>query len=134
MNTSLFGLACVGLGGGAGAVFRHFVSSAVARKFGHGTFGTLAVNITGCLLIGMIAGFSVAPGETAAMPTPWWLLLVVGLCGGYTTVSSFSLQTLTLVREGHGGPALLNIGASLVLCLSAAAIGFALVHSLGVIQ
>lgn len=68
------------------------------------------------------------------MPTPWWLLLVVGLCGGYTTVSSFSLQTLTLVREGHGGPALLNIGASLVLCLSAAAIGFALVHSLGVIQ
>jgi CrcB protein len=134
MNTPLFVLICVGLGGGIGAVLRHFVSTVVSRRFGHGTFGILAVNVTGCLLIGIFAGLSVAPGETVAVSDAWWLVLVVGLCGGYTTVSSFSFQTLTLMREGHGGPALLNIGASLVLCFSATAIGFALVYSVGATQ
>ncbi|AEQ50359.1 fluoride efflux transporter FluC [Pelagibacterium halotolerans] len=131
MNTSLFALILVGLGGGIGAVVRHFVSTIVARKLGHGTFGILAVNVTGCLLIGLIAGFFIEPGVTGTPSELAWLLVVVGLCGGYTTVSSFSLQTLTLLREGHGGPALLNIGASLILCFSATAIGFALIHSMG---
>ncbi|WP_421952619.1 fluoride efflux transporter FluC [Pelagibacterium sp.] len=131
MDTSLLALTCVGLGGGVGAVLRHLFSTIVARKLGHGTFGILAVNVTGCLLIGIIAGFFLGPGATGAPSGPIWLLLVVGLCGGYTTVSSFSLQTLTLAREGHGGPALLNIGVSLVLCLSATVIGFALTYSIG---
>lgn len=131
MNTSLFALFFVGLGGGIGAVIRHIVSTFVARKLGHGTFGILAVNVTGCLLIGLVAGFFMEPGVTGSPTEPMWLLLVVGLCGGYTTVSSFSLQTLTLLREGHGGPALLNIGASLVLCFSAAVIGFSLIYSMG---
>ncbi|WP_417579753.1 fluoride efflux transporter FluC [Pelagibacterium sp.] len=131
MNTSFLTLLSVGLGGGLGAVLRHFVSSAIARQLGHGVFGTLAVNVTGCLLIGLLAGFFIAPGEVPAVSTPLWLLLVVGVCGGYTTVSSFSLQTLTLLREGHGGPALINIGASLLLCFSATAIGFVLIYSRG---
>lgn len=131
MNTSLFAVLCVGLGGGVGAVFRHIVSTIVAQKLGHGTFGILAVNVTGSLLIGLIGGFFLEPGVTGTPSELVWLLAVVGVCGGYTTVSSFSLQTLTLLREGQGGPALLNIGASLVLCLSATAIGFALIYSMG---
>lgn len=131
MDTPVLALILVGLGGGIGAAVRHFVSTIVARKLGHGTFGIFAVNVTGSLLAGFIAGFYLEPGVTGAASGPIWLLLVVGLCGGYTTVSSFSLQTLTLLREGHGGPALVNVGASLVLCLSATAIGFVLSHSMG---
>ena len=64
--------------------------------------------------------------------TPWGTILInmVGLCGGFTTFSSFSLQTLDLLRSGHTGRALLNVTASVVLCVGAVALGHLLASHL----
>ena len=116
----------VGVGGAVGAVLRHEVARRVAVRFEHGTFGIFTVNITGSFLIGMMAGWMLPAGGATSASSVLWLLLVTGILGSYTTVSSFSLQTLTLLREGKTGAALINITASMVLCISATAAGFAL--------
>jgi fluoride exporter len=106
-----------------GGIARYFVSGVVARHIG-ATFpwGTLIVNVSGALAIGIIAAnASVAHGWFSDLSI--WRLSVVGFLGSYTTVSSFSLQTLALVQEGEAGRAFGNIVLSLGLCLSAAAFG-----------
>ena len=117
-------LLLVALGGALGACARFWLSGVVARRVGE-TFpwGTLAVNVTGALAIGLLAARFLTPQGVDA---PWretWLLLVTGMLGSYTTVSSFSLQTLALAREGEGGRAALNVLASVGLCLAAALAG-----------
>ena len=117
-------LILVALGGSLGACARFWLSGIVARRVGE-TFpwGTLAVNVSGALAIGLLAARVMTPEGIAE---PWreaWLLLVTGVLGSYTTVSSFSLQTLALVRTGDGGRAALNVVASLGLCLAAAFAG-----------
>ncbi len=107
----------VALGGAIGAGLRHSVGTAVSARAGHGAYGTLAVNVIGSFLIGILAGL-LAQGQTA------WLLAATGILGAFTTVSSFSLQTLLLMREGRMVAALANIGGSLVLCLTATALGY----------
>lgn len=104
---------------------RFFVSGVVARSIGE-TFpwGTLVVNVTGAFLVGAIAAIMSARGLNST--TAPWLLAVTGLLGSYTTVSSFSLQTLRLVQNGEQQRALGNAGMSLGFCLAAAAAGFAL--------
>lgn len=81
-------------------------------------WGTLLVNVLGCLLIGWIAG------SLAVRPLPEWLRLglMTGLLGGFTTFSAFSLETLELLRHGAGA-ALLNVAANLLLALAACAAG-----------
>jgi CrcB protein len=115
----------VALGGAVGACARFWLSGVVARRVGE-TFpwGTLAVNASGALAVGFLAALLLAPHGAAAggRGTPW-LALVVGVLGSYTTVSSFSLQTLALLRGGEGGRAALNVLATLVLCLGAAVAG-----------
>jgi CrcB protein len=116
----------VALGGAAGACARFWFSGVVARRVGE-TFpwGTLAVNASGALAIGFLAALLLAPqggGVAGGGGTPW-LALAVGVLGSYTTVSSFSLQTLALLRSGEGGRAVLNVLATLVLCLGAAVAG-----------
>lgn len=111
-------------GGALGACARFWLSGVVARRVGE-TFpwGTLAVNVSGAAVIGLLAA-RVLTAEGIA--EPWrgtWLLLVIGILGSYTTVSSFSLQTLALARAGEGGRAALNVIASLGLCLAAALAG-----------
>jgi fluoride exporter len=114
----------VALGGALGACARFWLSGLVARRLGE-TFpwGTLVVNVSGALVIGLLAArFLTAEG----IAPPWretWLLLVTGLLGSYTTVSSFSLQTLALARAGQPVRAALNVLASLGLCLCAAFAG-----------
>ncbi|RDE08199.1 CrcB family protein [Pelagibacterium lacus] len=117
----------VALGGALGAVLRHVVAASVTRWLGHGTLGTLAVNASGALIIGGAAGLALGPDGALASDALVWLAGVTGVLGSYTTVSSFSLQTLELVHTGRFSWALANIAASLILCLSLASIGFALV-------
>lgn len=127
----LSGAIAIMIGSALGGCARYFVSGAIARRLGE-TFpwGTMTINITGAFLIGIFGALATHPGSVFASPNPW-LFAVTGFLGCYTTVSSFSLQTLTLARSGELMPALGNIVASVGLCLTAVACGFLLADGLG---
>lgn len=114
----------VALGGALGACARFWLSGVIARRVGE-TFpwGTLVVNVSGAAVIGLLAAAFLVPEGIVEGWRDTWLLLVIGILGSYTTVSSFSLQTLALARGGQGGRAALNVVASLGLCLAAALAG-----------
>lgn len=118
MVDTLAALPWVALGGAIGGPARFFLSGLVGRRFGE-TFpwGTLAVNVSGAFAIGVA---SVALGAAGGAP---WLFAVTGVLGSYTTVSSFSLQTLALARDGQVGAAGVHAAASLAACIGAAAAG-----------
>ena len=120
------GLIAIILGSVVGGAARYFVSGFVARKVGE-TFpwGTLFINVSGALLIGLFGGL--AKDSTSVFASPnIWLFAVPGILGCYTTVSSFSLQTLSLARDGQGNHAFLYVVLSVALSLGAATVGFAL--------
>jgi len=104
-------------GGGLGAAARMGVSLWLARRFGE-TFpvGTLVANVSGSMLIGFLAVMTGPDGRWLASPE-LRMFLLVGVLGGYTTFSSFSLQTMNLVRDAQYGLALVNIGTSVILCI-----------------
>ena len=120
------GVALVAAGSALGGMARYALSGFVAHRIGE-TFpwGTLVVNISGSFVIGLFAAL-VAPSGALAGTFGVQQFVMVGLCGGYTTFSSFSLQTLSLARDGEWARALGNIAASAALCLIAAWAGFAL--------
>lgn len=124
------GLICVVLGSALGGIARYFLSGVVARRVGE-TFpwGTLLVNVSGALLIGIFAALALDHASLFASPNPW-LFAVTGFLGCYTTVSSFSLQTLALARDGENGRAVGYVAASVALSIAAVAAGFALVNLL----
>jgi CrcB protein len=107
----------VALGGALGTLGRYAVSGAVANAFGE-TFpwGTLIVNVTGSFIIGFFATLTAPDGRLFVGGTTRQLVMT-GLCGGYTTFSSFSLQTLNLLRDGEWVYAGGNIAGSVTLCL-----------------
>src|SRR5436853_40317 len=111
-------------GATVGTPARFFVSGFVARRFGE-TFpwGTLVVNVSGCLVMGALAAFVQAHGLSTGSLA--WLLAATGFLGSYTTVSSFALETHALVREGELRDAVGYLALSLALCLAAVAAGFA---------
>lgn len=124
MTITALHLLAVAAGGAIGGIARVWVAGLVTRRFGDRfPWGTLVVNVSGAALIGVAAGLSLAQEEPVGV-TVSWALLVVGVLGSYTTVSAFSLQTLTLLREGGPGRAATNIAASIALCLGAAAAGW----------
>jgi CrcB protein len=114
------------LGGGA----RYWLSGFIANWIGE-TFpwGTIVVNVSGSLVIGFFATLT-GPDGRLLVGTEMRQFVMIGLCGGYTTFSSFSLQTLNLVRDGEWLYASLNIGLSVVFCLSAVWLGHVLAVSL----
>jgi fluoride exporter len=113
------------LGGGLGGIARFWVSGMVARRCGElFPWGTLTVNASGAALIGVLAALLLEPGSHAGATLPLWAGLVGGVLGSYTTVSSFSLQTLALARNGEPMRAAFNVAGSLVLSLGAAAAGY----------
>ena len=116
----------VALGSGVGGAARLLCSDIAERLVGIGfPWGTLSVNVLGSLLIGVAAALVVPAGRLE----PGGALqqfLMVGILGGYTTFSAFSLQTLDLARNGHLGKAAGYVAASIVLCLLAVAVGYAI--------
>ena len=89
------------VGGGLGSVLRHTVNVLCARGIGIGfPYGTFVVNITGSLVMGLIAGYLAFKGEASQ---PWRLFLMTGILGGYTTFSAFSLDAALLYERGELG-------------------------------
>ena len=120
------GLLSVLVGSALGGMTRYFVSGFVARRVGE-TFpwGTLFINVSGAFLIGVFGGL--AEDSTSMLASPdHWLFAVTGFLGCYTTVSSFSLQTLALARDGEAVRAIGYVAISVGLCLAAVALGFTL--------
>lgn len=105
------------LGAGIGAVGRFWVSLALAQKSALHSFpwGTFAVNVAGSLLIGLLAGLL----HRHSWPESWRIFLGVGVLGGFTTFSAFSLETLQLIEQGRGLSAALYVLGSLACGLAA---------------
>jgi CrcB protein len=118
------GAGLVALGAAVGTPARFFVSGVVAERFGE-TFpwGTLVVNVSGCLLMGALGGYARARGLSEE--SELWLLAATGFLGSYTTVSSFALQARALLQDGERRQSLGYVAVSLVMCLSAVAAGLA---------
>jgi CrcB protein len=124
-------LILVALGGALGGVARFWLSGLVARRLGESfPWGTLAVNVTGSAALGMLAAVALDPADHTVLRLPLWLMLAVGVLGSYTTVSSFTLQTLALARAGEGWSALANVALSVTLCLAAATLGYGAANAL----
>jgi CrcB protein len=118
----------VAIGGALGSVGRFWLSGLVAARFGETfPFGTLVINVTGSFLIGIFAALAIPEGrmdpQSRAFATQF---LMVGICGGYTTFSSFSLQTLNLLREREWLYAGGNVILSVILCMIAVWLGWLL--------
>jgi CrcB protein len=116
----------VALGSIVGAVGRYLVSVLFVTQFGeHFPWGTLFVNVTGSFVIGFYAALTGPDGRSFASPRQRQFVMV-GICGGYTTFSAFSLETLRLVQSGNVQAASLNLGISIVSWLMAVWTGHAL--------
>ena len=116
-------------GGGMGALGRYLIGGWINRRWTQSAipFGTLGVNILGCLIIGLLAGL--LEGRHGD-ESPARHFLMVGLMGGFTTYSSFGLETLHLMRGDQMGHAMAHMGLHLVLGLVAVWLGFALSRSI----
>ena len=118
----------VALGGALGSVTRFWMNGLVSEKFG-ATFpwGTLAVNVTGSFIIGILGALTIPEGRMDTQSRQFATqFLMIGVCGGYTTFSSFSWQTLKLMQEREWLYAGGNILLSVVLCMVAVWLGYLL--------
>lgn len=124
----------IALGGALGSVARYGCSSLIANLFGQ-TFplGTLVINIAGSFVIGLFATLT-GPDGRVMLSGDIRQFVTIGLCGGYTTFSSFSYQTLTLAQDGQYLRAVINVTASVVLCLLAVWLGFVTAHALNAVR
>lgn len=118
-------LLLVFIGGGIGSVCRFLLGGAVQSRAGADfPLGTLVVNVLGCLAIGALAKLLLEPEgvsyERAA--------LIVGFCGGFTTFSAFSLETLALIQSGRWGTAAGYVASSVAVCVTMTAVGYAAVR------
>jgi CrcB protein len=111
-------LMMIAAGGAAGALLRHWMSSGVYALLGRGfPWGTLVVNVAGSLAAGFLYVWLF---ERSSLGPEWRALLLVGLLGAFTTFSTFSVETLALIEQGALVKAMMNIAASILLCLVAA--------------
>ncbi|MBI5473459.1 MAG: fluoride efflux transporter CrcB [Ignavibacteriae bacterium] len=109
------------VGGGFGAACRYWMQGVVYALFGSGfPYGTLSVNVIGSLLIGLL--MSVFEVRFVVQPM-LRVFLTIGVLGGFTTFSSFSYETMALLRDGSYALGLLNVAGSVILCLAATWIG-----------
>ena len=103
----------VGLAGAAGAVSRYAVGILAQRSLGTNfAYGTLLVNVLGCLLLGFLLEIE---RNSNLVPNPMRLILAVGFLGAFTTFSTFGYETMRYLQDGAGNLALLNVTANLVL-------------------
>lgn len=116
-------LLIIGTGGLIGSIFRYLVARSVQEKFETVfPYGTLSVNILGCLLIGIILSWS----ERGGLNADWRMFLATGICGGFTTFSAFSNETLSLMRDGQWIYAGTYVVISIVTGLAATFTGYSL--------
>ena len=116
------------IGGGLGSTLRHVVNIVSPRVLGTGfPYHTFIINITGSIVMGLIAGYLAFKGEASQ---PWRLFLMTGILGGYTTFSAFSLDTALLYERGELGLAAAYILGSVVLSIAGLFAGLALVRQL----
>ena len=121
----------VALGGGAGAVVRYHVGRLFTHLAGPNAvfpWGTLTVNVTGSLFMGLLAGWLARHGSGGEQ---WRLLIGVGLLGGYTTFSTFSLELMLLIERGQPGLAAFYAAASVIPGLAALWLGLVAMRALG---
>ncbi len=118
--------ALIGLGGAIGSILRAWLGTLMVVLTGPSfPWGTILINIVGSFVIGFFGTLTAIDGRFA-VPFDLRTFVMVGVCGGFTTFSSFSLQTLELARDGRAGQALGNVALSVVLCLASVATGYAL--------
>jgi CrcB protein len=124
----------IAIGSALGGIARYWCSGVVARLIGE-TFpwGTLIVNVIGSFIIGFFATLT-GPDGRLLVPSVARQFVMIGLCGGYTTFSSFSLQTLNLATDGEYLYAGVNIVLSVVLCLIAVWLGAVLAASFNTLK
>jgi CrcB protein len=122
-------LLAIAVGGGIGALLRHLGNHVVQTRFGAGfPLGIFVVNVVGCLAIGMVAGL-IASGRVH-LGEAGRAFIVVGILGGFTTLSSFGLDTFTLVRAGQLGAAAFNAVGQVTFGLAAVWVGYAIAFGL----
>ncbi|RMI13925.1 fluoride efflux transporter CrcB [Cellulomonas triticagri] len=118
------GALLVALAGGVGAAARFWVDGTVrARRRSVLPLGTMVVNLTGSLLIGLVTGARLYAG----LPATAALLLATGFCGGYTTFSAATVEAVRLAQVGERGRAVASLAGTLVACVAAVALGIAVV-------
>jgi fluoride exporter len=126
----MIGVILVGTGSFIGGVLRYGLATWIQKLFSNPEFpyGTLTVNASGCLVIGLLAGFAEA---RAFFNAELRLFLLVGILGGFTTFSSFALETLYLARFNQVSAALANVGLQVLVSLVAVWAGHLLGHAAG---
>jgi CrcB protein len=116
------------VGGGLGATLRHSINVFCIRVLGTAfPYHTFIINITGSIVMGLIAGYLAFKGEASQ---PWRLFMMTGILGGYTTFSAFSLDTALLYERGETGLALLYVLGSVAFSIAGLFAGLALVRQL----
>ncbi len=111
----------IAIGGSLGALLRYGVANGVHAVLGRGfPYGTLIVNVSGCLAMGLLYVLLV---ERLALGPEWRAALLIGVLGAFTTFSSFSMETFALFEAGERVKALMNVLLSVSLCLAAVWLG-----------
>lgn len=117
-------IAYIAAGGALGSVLRYLMSTGIYSVLGRGfPYGTLAVNILGCLTMGIVYVFLY---ERMDISAEWRAGLVIGVLGGFTTFSAFSIETMNLIEAGEQLKAIINILFSIILCISGCWLGIVL--------
>jgi CrcB protein len=117
-------LLAIALGGAAGSLLRFWLSTSIQGRIGSVfPMGTLAVNVLGCLMIGIVFAFLNQRYNSSEFVRAF---LIIGLLGGFTTFSAFSMDTMILVNAGFWYRAMLNIILSVVVCLVAVVAGMSM--------
>ena len=131
MAAKLIAYGWVAFGSALGGMSRYWLGGVVARSVGEAfPYGTLLINVIGSFVIGFVGTLTLPDGPRPAS-LEFRLFVMVGLCGGFTTFSSFSLQTFELMRSGEGVRATVYVVASVLLCVVGTAMGHALATAIG---
>jgi len=123
MSPVLANTVMIAIGGAIGSVGRYWIGLWMAPYSENLPWATILINIAGSFAITFFGTLTLANGR-APLPDLWRLFFMVGICGGFTTFSSFSLQTFELLHMNMPLRALINVGVSVVLCVAASALGF----------